>query len=74
MRRVLDSNVSVKWLLPEDPSDKARVLRDEFARGLHELLSPDIFTKESDLNPLQDGFYGPSTSNRTPWASGRSQP
>ncbi|HZW34623.1 MAG TPA: type II toxin-antitoxin system VapC family toxin [Isosphaeraceae bacterium] len=46
MRWVLDSNVAVKWLLQEDQSDKARVLRDEFARGLHQLLAPDIFTVE----------------------------
>jgi predicted nucleic acid-binding protein len=46
MRCVLDSNIGVKWLLQEDQSDKARVFRDEFIRGLHELLAPDIFTVE----------------------------
>jgi len=46
MRRVLDSNVGVKWLLQEDQSDKARRIRDEFVRGQHELLAPDIFTVE----------------------------
>lgn len=46
MRYVLDSNVGVKWLLQEDHSDKARALRSEFARGLHEFLAPDIFTIE----------------------------
>ena len=46
MRCVLDSNVGVKWLLQEDQSDKARRIRDEFVRGQHELLAPDIFTVE----------------------------
>src|SRR5437773_1338152 len=46
MRWVLDSNIGVKWLLQEDQSDKARGLRDEFARGLHELVAPDIFAVE----------------------------
>jgi predicted nucleic acid-binding protein len=46
MRCVLDSNVAVKWLLQEDLSDKARVFRDEFIRGVHELLAPDVFTVE----------------------------
>ena len=46
MRCVLDSNVAVKWLLQEDQSDKARLIRAEFVRGLHELLAPDIFTVE----------------------------
>jgi len=40
------SNIGVKWLLQEDQSDKARVVRDAYARGLHELLAPDIFTVE----------------------------
>jgi predicted nucleic acid-binding protein len=46
MRCVLDSNIGVKWLLQEDQSDKARIIRDEFIRGLHEFLAPDIFTVE----------------------------
>jgi len=46
MKFVLDSNIGVKWLLQEDQSDKARVVRDGYSRGLHELLAPDIFTVE----------------------------
>ncbi|HYT95539.1 MAG TPA: type II toxin-antitoxin system VapC family toxin [Gemmataceae bacterium] len=46
MRYVLDASVAVKWALPEVDSDKAILLRDEFSRGLHELLSPDIFPIE----------------------------
>jgi predicted nucleic acid-binding protein len=34
MMCVLDSNIGVKWLLQEDQSDQARVVRDEYARGL----------------------------------------
>ena len=46
MRCVLDSDIGVEWLLQEDQSDKARIIRDEFVRGQHELLAPDIFTVE----------------------------
>ncbi len=46
MKWVLDSNIGVKWLLQEDQSDKARVVREGYLRGLHELLAPDIFTVE----------------------------
>jgi predicted nucleic acid-binding protein len=46
MRYVLDSSVGVKWVLTEALSDRARVLRDEFSRGLHELHAPDIFPAE----------------------------
>jgi predicted nucleic acid-binding protein len=46
MMCVLDSNIGVKWLLQEDQSEKARIVRDEYARGLHELLAPDVFTVE----------------------------
>jgi predicted nucleic acid-binding protein len=46
MRCVLDSNVAVKWLLQEAQSDKARVLRAGFVRGLYEFLAPDVFTVE----------------------------
>ncbi len=47
MRAVLDSNIAVKWLIDEDLSEKARAIREEFARGFHELLSPDIFLIEA---------------------------
>jgi hypothetical protein len=47
MRYVLDSNVGVKWRPEEDPSDKARVVRDEFVQGLHQLLAPDVFMVEA---------------------------
>jgi len=46
MKWVLDSNIGVRWMLREDQSDKARVLRDGYSRGLRELLTPDIFTVE----------------------------
>ncbi len=46
MRYVLDSSVAAKWVLPEIDSDKARRLRDEFSRGVHRLLAPDVFAIE----------------------------
>ena len=47
MKYVLDSNIGVKWVLEEDLSEKARSVRDEFAQGIHELLSPNVFLAET---------------------------
>jgi predicted nucleic acid-binding protein len=46
MRLVIDSSVALKWVLPESDSDRALIIRDEFALGLHELLAPDVFPVE----------------------------
>ncbi len=47
MRYVLDSSVAFKWLVPEKDSDKALRLRDDFNKGIHELLAPDILPLET---------------------------
>ena len=46
MKYVLDSNVALKWVLPETDDDKAVKIRDEFGQGIHQLLSPDVFPIE----------------------------
>jgi hypothetical protein len=46
MKYVLDSNIALKWVLPEALSDKAIHLRDDFHNAVHELLSPDVFSVE----------------------------
>ena len=46
MRYVLDSNVALKWVLPESDSAKAIQLRDDFLAGVHELLAPDVLIGE----------------------------
>ena len=46
MKYVLDSNISLKWVLTEADSDKARQLRGEFQNQIHELLAPDVFPVE----------------------------
>jgi predicted nucleic acid-binding protein len=46
MRYVLDSSVALKWVLPEVDSGRAIRLRDEYIKGVHELLAPDIFPPE----------------------------
>ena len=46
MRYVLDSNIALKWVLPEADSDKARLLRAEYQNQIHELLAPDVFPVE----------------------------
>src|SRR6516162_8430929 len=46
MKYVVDSNVALKWVLAEADSGRAIRLRDEYAKGVHELLAPDIFPSE----------------------------
>ncbi len=46
MKRVIDSSVAFKWVVPETYSDKALLLRDDFRNGLVELLAPDVFPIE----------------------------
>jgi predicted nucleic acid-binding protein len=46
MRRVIDSSVAFKWVVPEPHSDKALQLRDDYRNGVVELLSPDVFPIE----------------------------
>lgn len=43
---VLDSNIALKWVLPEPDSAKAELLRDDYCNAIHELLSPDVFQVE----------------------------
>jgi predicted nucleic acid-binding protein len=42
MKRVIDSSVAFKWVVPETNSDKALLLRDDYRNGLVELLAPDV--------------------------------
>jgi len=46
MKYVLDSNVGLKWVLPEADSARAIRLRNEYVGGLHELVAPDLFPSE----------------------------
>jgi predicted nucleic acid-binding protein len=46
MKYVLDSNIALKWVLPEPDSVKAIQLRDECRNGVHELFAPDVFPIE----------------------------
>lgn len=46
MKRVLDSSVGFKWLVPELHSDKALRLRDDYRNGILQLIAPDIFLVE----------------------------
>jgi predicted nucleic acid-binding protein len=45
MKYVLDASVAVKWVLPEADSAKAISLRDDYRKGVHELIAPDIFMR-----------------------------
>src|SRR5262245_10161380 len=46
MNYVIDSSVALKWVLPEADSDKAAQLLDDYAKGIHQLLAPDLFPTE----------------------------
>jgi predicted nucleic acid-binding protein len=46
MNYVIDASVAFQWVVPEPDSPKALLLRDGFAKGLHELLAPDLFVPE----------------------------
>jgi predicted nucleic acid-binding protein len=46
MTYVLDSSVAVKWLIPETLSEDATKLRDDFRKGLLDLIAPDILPIE----------------------------
>jgi predicted nucleic acid-binding protein len=46
MKRVVDSSVAFKWVVPETHSDKALRLRDDYRNGILELIAPDIFLIE----------------------------
>jgi predicted nucleic acid-binding protein len=47
MKLVLDSSVALKWFLNEADSPQAVQLRNDFQRGVHELLAPDVFPIEA---------------------------
>lgn len=46
MKYVLDASVGLKWVLPEDDSDKAIDLGFKYRSGVHELIAPDTFPPE----------------------------
>jgi predicted nucleic acid-binding protein len=46
MKYVVDSSVLIKTSLPEQESDRAILLRDDFIRNVHELIAPDVCAVE----------------------------
>lgn len=46
MKYVLDACIGIKWILPEQDSDKAIALRDDYRNQIHELIAPDSFPPE----------------------------
>lgn len=46
MTFVLDASVGLKWVLAESDRDKARKLRDDYRKHVHELIAPDSFPLE----------------------------
>jgi predicted nucleic acid-binding protein len=46
VKLVIDANIGLKTLLPEEHSDKALKLLDDFHIGVHELFAPDLYLIE----------------------------
>jgi predicted nucleic acid-binding protein len=46
MKYILNSSVGFKWHVQEIDSDKAVRIRDDFLKGVTELLAPDVFPVE----------------------------
>lgn len=46
MKLVIDSSIGIKTIFPEHNSDKALRLRDDFRKGIHQLLAPDLYFLE----------------------------
>ena len=46
MKYIIDSSVAVKWVLAEKDDAKARLIRDDFRKGTHQLFVPEVFTTE----------------------------
>lgn len=46
MDYVLDPCIGFKWLVDEEHSDIARLVREDFRRGVHALVAPDVFPIE----------------------------
>ena len=51
MKYALDSSVSLAWVLPNPLAAKARKLREDFRKAIHECIAPDVFIGE-DANAL----------------------
>jgi predicted nucleic acid-binding protein len=47
MKYVLDSNVALKWVLPEKDSAKAIALHRDSQAGIHDLIAPEVFPVEA---------------------------
>jgi predicted nucleic acid-binding protein len=47
MTYVLDVSAALCWVLPRPASARALRLRDEYRRGVHELIAPSIFPGEA---------------------------
>jgi predicted nucleic acid-binding protein len=46
MKYILDASVALKWVLTENDSPLAESLRNDFRKGTHDLLAPDVFAVE----------------------------
>src|SRR6266496_3305249 len=56
MKYVIDTSVYIKTYVQEQDSSKALRLRDEYHRGVHELIAPDMFPTEMGKGKVLEHF------------------
>ena len=57
MKRVIDSSVAFKWVVPEQDTDKALLMRDDYRNGILDLLAPNVSSADDKLvKKLQPHF------------------
>lgn len=46
VKLVLDISVGIKAIIPEEGSATAKKIRDDFRKGVHDLIAPDLYLAE----------------------------
>ncbi len=72
MKYILDASVALKWVLPEPLAAKARQLRDDYQKRLHELFAPDCRHRAGTGPPSCPTRR--DSSGGAPWGGGAEAP
>jgi len=66
VKLVIDANIGLKALLRHADSAKASQLRDDFRRGIHQLLAPELYLLEIGNVLVQEARSGAITQAELP--------
>jgi predicted nucleic acid-binding protein len=66
VKLVIDANIGLKAMLPEHDSAKAIQLRDDFRKGIHDLLAPDLYLLEAGNTLVTSARSGKIPMNDLP--------